>query len=208
MAKVNGGVDAIAQNMGNTVAAFTGTASASSSTTLTGSGFTGSAYVGMYVVADGVYGYITANTTTVLTVERWVNPLTPGGSAGTTPGTTAKFVIMPGITAAGFMALTANSSATVATDTTLSGEITTASGGLIRKICSFAHTAATSTYTEAVTFTANGSDSLPVTVAKAGMFNTLTGATGIMVWETLLSATATFAASGDAATITQTVTIS
>lgn len=208
MAKTNSGVDAIAQSLGNPVGAFTGTASATSSTSLTGSGFTGSAYVGMFVVADGVYGYITANSTTVLTVERWVNPLTPGGSAGTTPGTTAKFVILPGITAAGFMALTANNSAASGTDTSLSGEITTASGGLIRKVCSFAHTAATATYTEGATFTANGSDSLPVTVAKAGMFNTLTGATGIMVFETLLSATATFAAVSDAATVTQTVTIS
>lgn len=208
MSKTNGGVDAIAQTLGNTVAAFTGTASASSATTLTGSGFTASAYVGMFVVADGVYGYITANTTTVLTVERWVNPLTPGGSAGTTPGSTAKFVILPGVTAAGFMALTANNSAASGSDTALTGEITTASGGLIRKVCSFAHTNGTSTYTQAATFTANGSDSLPVTVAKAGMFNTLGGATGILVFETLLSATATFAASGDSSTITQTVTIS
>jgi hypothetical protein len=90
------------------------------------------------------------------------------------------FVIVPGQASPAFMALTANNSATVGTDTTLTGEITTAGGGLIRKICSYAHTASTSTYTEAVTFTANGSDTLPVTVAKAGMFPTLTGASGIL----------------------------
>jgi hypothetical protein len=192
MAKVNGGVDLIASATSLTVA----------------SGFTASAYIGQIVVAGSVYGVITANTTTVLTVERWVNPATPGGAAGSTPSGTSVFVIVPGQASPAFMALTANNSATVATDTTLTGEITTAGGGLIRKICSYAHTASTSTYTEAVTFTANGSDSLPVTVAKAGMFPTLTGASGILVWETLLSATATFATSGDQATITQTVTIS
>lgn len=208
MAKVNGGVDLIANALGNTLG-FTGTATATSATSLTvASGFTASAYIGQIVVAGSAYAVITANSTTVLTVERWVTPGTPGGSAASTPSSTSVFVIVPGQAPPAFMALTANSSATVGTDTTLSGEITTAGGGLIRKICSFAHTASTTTYTEAATFTSNGSDSYPVTVAKVGLFPTLTGASGILVWETLLSATASFAASGDAATITQTVTLS
>jgi hypothetical protein len=117
-------------------------------------------------------------------------------------------VIVPGQAPAAFMALTANSGAAASGDTALTGEITTAGGGLIRKLCSFAHTAGTTTYTEAATFTANGTDSLPVTVAKVGMFPTLTGATGIMVFETLMSATATLTVSGDQVTNTQTVTLS
>jgi hypothetical protein len=189
MAKSNAGVDSIAAMIGNPL------------------GFSGTAYIGQMVVAGTVYGVITANSTTVLTVERWVNPATPGGAAGSTPGSTSTFSIVPGQAPAAFMALTANSSAASPSNTSLTGEITTAGGGLIRKLCSFAHTAGTSTYTEGATFTANGSDSLPVTAAKVGVFPTLTGATGILVWETLLSATAAFAAIGDAATVTQTVTI-
>jgi hypothetical protein len=205
--KPNNGVDSIANMLGNPLG-FTGTASATSATSLTSSGFTASAYIGQIVIAGSVYGVITANTTTVLTVERWVNPATPGGSAGATPSGTAVFVIVPGQAPAAFMALTANSGAAASGDTALTGEITTAGGGLIRKLCSFAHTAATTTYTEAATFTANGTDSLPVTVAKVGMFPTLTGATGIMVFETLMSATATLTVSGDQVTNTQTVTLS
>lgn len=209
MAKSNAGVDSIANMLGNPLG-FTGTATATTATSLTSSGFTSGAYVGQMVVAGSVYGIITTNSTTVLTVERWVNPASPGGSAGTTPGSTSTFTIVPGQAPAAFMALTANTSAPAAGNTSLTGEITTAGGGLIRKLCSFAHTAGTATYTEAATFTANGSDSLgsPVTIHKVGMFPTLTGATGILVFETVLSNDATITASGDALTNTQTVTLS
>lgn len=205
--KPNAGVDSIANMVGNPLG-FSGTASATTATSLTSTGFTASAYIGQMVVAGTVYGIITANTTTVLTVERWVNPATPGGAAGSTPSSTTTFSIVPGQAPAAFMALTANSGAPAAGDTALTGEITTGGGGLIRKLASYAHTAGTATYTEAATFTANGSDSLPVTLAKVGMFPTLTGATGIMVFETLMSATATMTVSGDQVTNTQTVTIS
>lgn len=184
-----------------------GTASATSATSLTSTGFVASAYIGMIVTAGTVYGVVTANTTTVLTVERWVNPATPGGAAGTTPGSTSTFVVVPGGAPAFYVALTANSSAAVATDTALTGEITTAGGGLIRKIAAYAHTTGAASYTLTTAYTANGSDSLPVTVAKAGVFTTLTGATGQMQFETLLSATATLSASGDAVTTTHTVSL-
>jgi hypothetical protein len=107
------------------------------------------------------------------------------------------------------MALTANASAALATDTALTGEITTAGGGLIRQLATYAHTTGASSYSLAATFTANGSDSLgsPVTIAKIGIFNTLTGATGRMQFETLLSATATITAIGDALTVTDTVSL-
>lgn len=203
--KTNAGIDWIANTLGNAVG-VAGTASATSATTLTSTGFTGSnAYAGMVVYAGSVYGIITANTTTVLTVERWVNPATPGGAAGSTPSTTAPFIVMSAAPGMPFMALTANAGTGSATDTALTGEITTA--GLTRKVCSFAHTAGTATYTLAVTFTAVSAD-VPVTVHRAGMFPTLTSSTGIMGWETVLSADAAFNAAGDAATITQTVTIS
>lgn len=108
--------------------------------------------------------------------------------------------------AATYLALTANSTAASATDTTLTSEITTAGGGLVRAAATYAHTTSTSTYTLSKTFTTNGSDSLPVTVAKAGVFNA--SSAGSMVWETLLSTTATLSASGDALTLTFTITLS
>lgn len=108
--------------------------------------------------------------------------------------------------AAGYMALTANATAPAVGDTTLTAEIATAGGGLLRKAATYAHTTGASTYTLTATFTANGSDALPVVVAKIGIFNA--AAAGAMPWESLLSPTATFSASGDQTTITETITIS
>ncbi len=104
-----------------------------------------------------------------------------------------------------WMGLTANSAAPAAGDTTLTGEIATAGGGLVRAAGAYAHTAGTNTYTVTNTFTANGSDALPVTVAKIGVFTAASA--GTLVFETLLSATATLSASGDQLTVTQTVTL-
>lgn len=108
--------------------------------------------------------------------------------------------------AADYLALTANSTAPAAGDTTLTAEITTAGGGLVRATATYAHTTSTSTYTLTKTFTANGNDSLPVTIAKVGVFNA--SSSGTLVWSTLLGTTATISASGDALTVTETITIS
>lgn len=148
-----------------------------------------------------------SNTTSVLTIDRWYAPATPTGSAASTPSATAVFLILGGAAPVFYMALTANATAPAATDTALTAEITTASGGLIRQAATYAHTTGANTYTLTGTFTANGSDSLPVTIAKIGTFDTLTGATGVMLHETLLSTTATLSASGDQLTVTQTVTM-
>jgi hypothetical protein len=207
---VNSGRDLQALSMGGDITAFTGTATATTATSLTvASGFTASAYIGKIVVAGttpgtAIYGIITANTTTVLTIDRWYNPLTPSGAAATTPSSTTTFIIMPYGAGAPWMALTANASAAAGADTTLTAEITTGGGGLIRKLGTYAHTAGVASYTVTTVFTANGSDSLPVTVAKMGTFNSITG--GTMAFETLLSATATLTTSGDALTVTDTVT--
>jgi len=111
-----------------------------------------------------------------------------------------------GTATAAYIALTANSTTPATSDTTLTGEITTAGGGLIRALGTYAHTAGTSTYTITKTFTVNGSDSLPVTVAKVGLLTA--SSSGTLVFSTLLSSTATLSASGDTLTITQTVTLS
>lgn len=104
------------------------------------------------------------------------------------------------------MALTANATAPAAGDTTLTAEITTAGGGLLRAACAYAHTASATTYTLTKTFTANGSDALPVTVNKMGIFDA-TPSGGNMPFETAISPAITFNASGDAGTITETVTV-
>lgn len=106
--------------------------------------------------------------------------------------------------AATYLALSADTGAVAAGNTTLTGEIATASGGLVRKQASYAHTASASTYTLTATFTANGSDVLPVTVAKVAVFNA--ASSGKMPWISLLGTTATLSASGDATTITETIT--
>lgn len=108
--------------------------------------------------------------------------------------------------AADYLALTANSTSPVATDTTLTGEIATASGGLIRAQATYAHTGGAATYTLTRTYTANGNDALPVTVAKVGVFNA--SSAGTLAWETLLGTTATISASGDSLTVTETITVS
>jgi len=105
-----------------------------------------------------------------------------------------------------WVALTANTTSPAAGDTTLTAEITTAGGGLVRKAGTYAHTGGTSTYTITTVFTANGSDSLPVTIGKRGVFDA--SSAGNMVYETLVSPTATLSASGDQLTLTDTVTLS
>jgi hypothetical protein len=103
------------------------------------------------------------------------------------------------------MALTNDSTAPSATDTTLASEYNHASAGLNRKACTYAHTAGASTYTLTVTFTANGSDVLPFTANKMGVFDATSS--GNMPIETLVSPAITWNASGDAGTITETVTV-
>jgi hypothetical protein len=105
-----------------------------------------------------------------------------------------------------YMALTANATSPAAGDTTLTAEITTGGGGLVRAVAAYAHTGGTATYTLSKTFTTNGSDTLPVTIAKIGIFDA--SSSGNMGFETLLSATATLSASGDALTVTDTITLS
>jgi len=104
-----------------------------------------------------------------------------------------------------WVALTANTTTPVVGDTTLTGEITTGGGGLVRAATTYAHTGGASTYTLTNTFTANGSDSLPVTIGKVGAFDA--ASSGTLVFSTLLTPTATLSASGDNLPLTWTVTI-
>lgn len=213
MTLVNAGLDAMACAMGGDVVGYSGTATASSSTSLTATGtpWVASTFIGHIVVTTSAalaYGVITANTSSVLTVDQWYSPSSPGGAAATTPTSTTTFAILPGNAPYWYMALTTNATAPNVSDTSLTSEYSTTAGGLIRKIATYAHTGGASSYSLAATYTVNGSDTgLPYTINKIGIFNTLTNTTGRMMFETALSPSATVSASGDQVTITDTVTI-
>ena len=103
-----------------------------------------------------------------------------------------------------YMCVSANATAASAANTTLPAEITTAGGGLLRAQATYAHTAGTNTSTLTKVFTVNGSDSLPVTIAKIGVLNAVT--VGTLGYETLLNTSATLSLSGDNVAITHTIT--
>lgn len=216
--KVNAGNDIQAALLGGGQVDSFGQATGSSATTLTNSGasWTTNQWAGCRVYATVsatvvVWGLVVSNTATVLTVDRWYTPTAPGGAAGSTPSATGTYVIVgAGGPAAWFMGLTATATAPSATDTSLTGEVTTQPAGLVRKICPYAHTAGTNTYTLTPVYTIGGGDtSLPITVAQIGVFNSMVAGdtTATMLFRTLLSATATLSASGDQLTVTETVTM-
>jgi len=199
--------------IGSGVAGAKGTATGSSSSSLTDSGaswgttqFIGSLVVAAPASGGLVYANVISHTGTVLTVDRWYDATTPGGAAGTTPSTTGLYVIIPGQSPNMFMGISTNASAVGSGDTTLVGEITTVGGGLIRKIAALTHSASASTGTVVAVFTANGTDSLPAVVHKMGISNSLLS-TVINLLQTVLNADATLTTSGDQLTVTDTITL-
>ncbi|TLY07104.1 MAG: hypothetical protein E6K88_07255 [Thaumarchaeota archaeon] len=101
-----------------------------------------------------------------------------------------------GINGANYIALTTDSTAPAATDTTLTSEITT--NGLTRTQGTYAHTAGTDNWTVSKTFTATGSFT---GVQKAGLF-TLAAVGTMMAENTFASVNL---ANGDQLTITWTI---
>lgn len=203
----DGGKDFVAYAIGGKVGfGITSTiATGTSGTTLTATStpFTGSALIGQIVIAEEstnapVWGTIVSNTTSVLTIDSWKNG---DGSAGTTPGSTANYQVLPGQSPARFMALTENASAAAAGDTTLTGELTT--GGCGRALATFAHTAGTTTFTLVKAFTVTAT--FPA-IHKMGLFFHSTASTGPLLFETVLNADASVV-NGDTLTITETVTL-
>lgn len=215
MARTNVGRDGQAIQMGGGANTATAprTSTGMTATVLTDSGAsfptTGDTLAFRTVVVGTVEATIISNTGTALTVYRWRNPATPGGANGSTPGATTAYVVTNSVAPWNFIGISANASP-ASSDTALTSEIVTSGGGLIRKIAPYAHTTSATTWTLTPVFTANGSDSLPVTVASIGVFQDLpsvpTGAAGQPIFTTSLNATATLTTSGDQLTITDTVT--
>lgn len=154
------------------------------------------------ITTTPVYGLIGSNTNAVITVDKWWTPDFAG--TGTTPSSTAAFVIMPGRgPGCLFMALTADAGAASAADTALASELTT--NGLARAKSTYAHTYGVATLTLQNAFSATGTQAA---IHKIALFtcSTLT-ATGIPVFESVLNVDATVA-NGDTLTVTDTVTLS
>jgi hypothetical protein len=205
---VNSGYDQVSSGLGGDYLGHTGTSTGVTATSLTdtSAAWATNALTGHVVVTGSVYGVVLSNTSTVLTIDQWYTPGNPGGGAAATPAT-GVYQVLPGASPVLWMALSANTATPVDTDTTLPGEITTAGGGLVRKVSTYAHTTGASTYTQTATYTANSSDVLPVTIAKMGGFNSAVVSGSRMSFETLLNQTATLNAVGDQVTVTQTVTV-
>lgn len=203
----NTGRDLLAAALGSAgfgVSATIATASSATSLTATGTPFVASAYKGWTVIAEEstnapVWGNIGDNTTSVLTVDAWRNG---DDSAGNTPGATANYSILPSGRAR-YMGLTENAGAASASDTALTGEITT--GGCARAAITYAHTGGTATLTLQKAFSVTAS--FPA-IHKIGLFTASnTTAAGIMIFESVLNADANVV-NGDTLTVTDTVTLS
>jgi hypothetical protein len=204
----NGGRDQAAAMLGGKlgfgVSSTVATASSATSLTATGTPFTTDAFIGQIVVAEEstnspVHATIISNTTSVLTVDAWRNG---DDSAGTTPGATANYHILAGSAPMRYIALTENASAASASDTSLTGEITT--GGCGRALGTYAHTLGASTYTLAKTFSVTAT--FPA-IHKAGLFAVSTASSAILGFETVLNADASVV-NGDSLAVTWTVTLS
>lgn len=103
---------------------------------------------------------------------------------------------------ANYIALTADTTAPAATDTTLTSEQTL--NGLARAQATVTHTAGATSTLLSHTWTYSGSS--PVTIAKVGLFNAAgPPPAGTLVLETLLAATATLNSNGDQLSVNWTV---
>ena len=200
-----------ANALGNATNGYTSTVSTHSATELkkAAAGWTVNAFAGQDVYTGASVGTIISNTAEVLTVARWENiGSTRGGAVGAQPVDTAAFSIASGQTPAAWVAVSANTEAVKASNTTLKGEIgspkeESSEFGLVRKLAVFKYIG-TNEYEVKVTFTAGTKDTVPVTLAKIGIFNAQNG--GVMMFESLLTATAEIKESGDSVQITDIVT--
>jgi hypothetical protein len=210
--RVNSGADLQAVQMGGGLNGEVGVATATSATTLTSnSGVTHVAndLAGQRVIAlssgvivEGVILSNTSGTNTVVTIDRWIQP---GGSvAATTPASTTAYAFLGGGTAAKVIALSTNSTAPSATDTSLTSELNNGGGGLNRAKATYSHTIGTASYTLTNTWTANSSDGASNQIQKMAVFNSGVAVTGIMVFESAVPTPPTLV-SGDTIQITETI---
>lgn len=192
---------------------FTGTVKKANATELEAASapkWTAEQFKGQDVYSGTVVGTVLSNTETVLTVARWeklptaAKPTDNRSIEGEPPVEAAAFSIASGTTPAAWVGVSADTAEPKAENETLKGEIAGgAEKGLGRSLATFKYIGGKE-YEVKVTFTALAKDVVPVTLAKIGVFNAHNG--GIMMFESLLTATAEIKESGDAITITDVVT--
>lgn len=190
-----------------TAAGFATSVTSTSLTAASGFPTAGQGLAGCIVVAcpnnagagSKVYGVIVSNSATVLTIDGWYDPTSTSGVVGTTPNATCSYVVLPGQNPAAWLAVTQNAVAPTSADTTLTAELTTSDW--IRAVGTYAHTAATTTYTLTKLFTSTST----VTINKEAVFgaNGTTGG-GVMPFESAEPSPPTLV-SGD--TLAQTITV-
>lgn len=203
----NVGRDLWAANFGQAIAT-NGVSTGTSSTSMTDSGaaWATDQYKGwrVYMPVTGLttqpaYGNIGSNTSTVLTVDQW---WTAADGVASTPASGNAYAVYPDAKWR-FMGLTTNVTAPSASDTTLSGEIT--SGGCARAKATYAHTAGAATYTMQVVYSVT---STFTSIHKMALFSAANiTAAGIMGLTAVLNQDATVG-NGDTLTVTDTITLS
>lgn len=205
--RTNAGADFQALLMGGNIAGVSGTtSSAPTATTVTDTtqAWTTNQWANKVVVMGAVYGVVVSNTATVITVDRWYSAASPQGPAGTTPGT-GTYTVAASSPSAWWIGLSTNTTAPAATDTTLFGELAASGGGLVRAVCTYAHTAGTTSYTLTHTWTAASADGASNTIEKIGVFNAAYP-NGVLLFETAVPSSPTLVP-GDQITVTETVNI-
>lgn len=205
----NAGRDLLAAGYGNPTGKDGAlTASSATSATPAGGGLTTDQYKGWRVFCPvtglttaPVYGNIGSNSTTVLTVDGWWVG-TSDTMTGTTPAATNGYHIQP-CNEFRFMAVTADTGAPAAGDTTLAAEQT--ANGLGRAKTVYAHTGGTGTYTAQFSYSVTGG---PVTVHKGALLSAANAtAAGVMGFEANLNNDA-IVNNLDTLQVTATVTLS
>ena len=207
---------------------LTGTATASSATTLTNTGAAfptatsaaGNAGLqGKIVIANTttawVAGVILSNTATVLTVDQWYAiPFT--GAAGTTPAATANYCVLPHGMWLPWVFLSTDATTPAAGDVCRTADGLFGNGGAASTATEQTANGLARAYLQA-TFPSAGeyqfvhqwtyTGASSVVLAKVGACNSLAAAGTLLGFDTLLNATATLNASGDSVTVTYSWTL-
>lgn len=125
---------------------------------------------------SNVYGVILANSTTVITVDKWYSAQDPGGAAATTPDATGAILVCNLGAPCWWMAVTEDTGQTIQnTEIALTAEM--AIDGFVRAMAGYSHTTASTSFALAKTFTstkASGSS----TLTRMALFNSSRNATG------------------------------
>lgn len=201
-----------ADAIGNLNNGYTGTVTSAEATKLKSAGgvkWAEGQFIGQDVFAGGFVGTILSNNETELTVARWEklpNHEHEGNSrseeAAEAPAASSVYYIASGTTPATWIGVSKNTAEPEPTSETLPEEIKTSEGGLVRALAKFTYLGGNEYKIEA-TFKANAHDTVPVTLAKIGVFNAHNG--GTLMFESLLTATAEIKSVGDSVTITDVV---